>query len=71
MPSKSETQRRPQTPSLKLNDKVKVVKNTDPKLKSFVGKRGKVAGSVTDFSCRVKIVNDNEYWFDLRELEKE
>lgn len=52
-------------------DKVKVVKNVDPRLKSFVGKRGRVAGSITTFSCRVKLVGDGEYWFDNRELEKE
>lgn len=51
--------------------KVKVIKNIDRRLKSYVGKRGKVVGSITDFSCRVKIVNDAEYWFDNRELELE
>ena len=52
-------------------DKVRVVKNIDRRLKSYVGKRGRVEGSITPFSCRVKIVGDAEYWFDNRELEKE
>jgi hypothetical protein len=53
----------------KIGDKVRVVANTDPRLKSYVGKYGKVAGSLTRFSCRVKLVGDAEYLFDIRELE--
>jgi hypothetical protein len=54
----------------KEGDKVRVVANTDDRLKSYIGKRGVVTGSITTFSCRVKLVGDNEYYFDKRELEK-
>jgi ribosomal protein L21E len=53
-----------------VGDKVRVVANTDPRFKSYVGKRGVVAGAITRFSCRVKLVGDLEYYFDKRELEK-
>ena len=53
----------------KEGDKVRVIANTDPRLKSYVGRYGKVAGSCTPFSCRVKLVGDAEYYFDTRELE--
>jgi uncharacterized Zn ribbon protein len=56
---------------LAVGDKVLVVKNTDPKLVSYVGKRGTVVGSITPFSCRVKLVGGMEYYFDRRELEKQ
>lgn len=56
---------------LAVGDKVLVVANTDPKLVSYVGKRGVVTGSITPFSCRVKIVGGMEYCFDRRELEKQ
>lgn len=55
--------------TFKEGDKVKVVANIDSKLKSFIGKHGKVTGSITAYSCRVKLAYDNEYWFDNRELE--
>ena len=57
--------------SFKEGDKVKVVANVDKKFKSYIGKRGKVIGSVTAFSCRVKLTYDGEYWFDNRELQLE
>lgn len=53
----------------KTGDKVKVVACSDKRLKSFVGKHGKVAGAVTEHSCRVKLAYDAEYWFEFRELE--
>lgn len=53
-----------------VGDKVRVIANTDDRLKSYVGKRGVVAGAITRFSCRVKLVGDLEFYFDKRELEK-
>jgi len=52
-----------------VGDKVKVIANADKRLKSYVGKNGKVTGAVTEHSCRVKIFYGDEVWFDNRELE--
>lgn len=53
----------------KKGDKVKVVKNADKKLPGYVGRRGKVVGSITPHSCRVKLVGSGEYWFSNEELD--
>lgn len=55
----------------KEGDKVKVVANKFNYMPGYVGRRGRVVGgaSITPNSCRVKLVNDKEYWFDNDELE--
>lgn len=52
-----------------IGDKVKVVLNADPRLKSYVGKHGKVVGGVTKWSCRVKLAYDIEVMLYANELE--
>ena len=49
-------------------DKVKVIANKDEKFKSYVGRRGKVVGSITPHTCRVKLIGDLELLFYEGEL---
>ena len=53
----------------KVGDKVKVIKNANPHMKSYVGKHGKVVGGLTRNTCRVKLAYDDEVTFDYREIE--
>ena len=53
----------------KVGQKVKVVDGKFRHLPSYTGKRGKVVGATTDFSCRVKLVGGDTLWFDNDELE--
>ena len=53
----------------KVGDKVKVVRNCNPRMKSYVGKHGRVTGGLTPHSCRVKLAYDEEVWLEFREIE--
>jgi len=55
----------------KLGDKVKVVDGKFNYMPTYRGRRGKVVGSITESSCRVKLVDEKVYWFDNGELELE
>ena len=53
----------------KVGDKVRVIRNCNSHMKSYVGKHGKVTGGLTPNSCRVKLAYDDEVTFDYREIE--
>jgi hypothetical protein len=56
----------------KVGDKVKVVRNCNrymPLPPGTLGKEGKIVGSLTPLSCRVKIAYGEEVWVEFRELE--
>lgn len=65
----------PQTPSehqFKVGDKVKVARNCNkhmPMPPGTLGKEGRIVGSLTPNTCRVKIAYGDEVYVDLRELE--
>jgi len=54
---------------MKVGDRVKVIANEFPYMESFIGRTGKVAGSLTKQSCVVELKGGLRRWFDLRELE--
>jgi len=54
---------------MKLGDKVRVKSNLFPYMEQFVGRTGVISGSLTDYSCVVKLKGGLKRWFDLRELE--
>ena len=54
---------------MKVGDKVKVTANHFPYMEQYVGRTGKIDGSLTDYSCVVKLKGGLRRWFDLRELE--
>lgn len=56
----------------KVGDKVKVVRNCNrymPLPPGTLGKEGKIVGSLTPMSCRVKIAYGEEVWVEFREIE--
>ena len=56
----------------KVGDKVRVVQNHNRYLTmppGTMGKEGRVTGSITPHSCRVKIAYGEEVWVEFREME--
>jgi hypothetical protein len=56
----------------KIGDKVRVVRNCNrylPMPPGTLGKEGKIVGSLTPLSCRVKIAYGEEVWVEFREIE--
>lgn len=61
-----------QTTPFSVGDKVKITGNCFPYMERFTNREGKVDGSVTNYSCMVKLKGAGglRRWFDFRELEK-
>lgn len=59
----------PMSNKVKLGSKVKVISNDFKYLEQYVGRTGKVVGSITDYSCVVELAGGLKRWFSLKEIE--